>query len=260
MTIIPDDVVSYVFQFLSPQELARVNRVCTKWKQLGSNDRLWNAFDLKKIFPKLTIIDEKIWEKYIDLAVHQFTFEGLPPLNKRKLIPELIHMFALKIEKDAGITLLTLPHGLSLPKLRKSALSPKQGNPTGFLFIAPLVEKNQEKVVVEKTHRVAVTNFMLEDTKGLTANEHQQFAQKIGYKIPGFLTLNALNVLNRICSSEISRTHVSEPCPIPITLTRCLESDIVVGIEPFGLCASNGYDGDTGYPNVGISVMREVVD
>ncbi len=71
--------------------------------KIGKAESLWKNFNLKKLFPKLEIIDEAVWKAHIDLNKYQLSFEDIPPNDNRQIIPLIKRLFCnLKIENDAG--------------------------------------------------------------------------------------------------------------------------------------------------------------
>ena len=58
---LPDELVLSIFSYLTPEDLGRASRVCRDWRKLTSDDLLWNAFDLDKIFPG-SIMSESYWK------------------------------------------------------------------------------------------------------------------------------------------------------------------------------------------------------
>ena len=132
-TVLPDDLVSHALSFLSPEDLARASGVCREWNKLSAD--LWQAFDLKKI---CKVIDQAVWERHVDLATLGLDASGAPAIDKRIAIP-FIKRLSRQVEGDAGVTLLTMPKGLTLNKLIALAAAPKQGPATQFRYIWPRI-------------------------------------------------------------------------------------------------------------------------
>jgi len=242
---VPKEIITEIFKFLSPEELAKACRVCKKWNELGCNPSLWSAFDLKKLFPALKILDEKIWQKYADLSALGLSVNDTTPSDNRKIIPKLKRLFAfLKIERGAGITLLTMPEGLSKEKLEEFAQSPKEGNPTRFRanIWHSIDEREHEDITVDKTYRIAITNSVLEGSRNLSAIAQQELVNKIGCEMPKLLEVSTLAILTYISSPKSSPVRLYSDNPW--TYTRCSEQNdgcnmIVGGFTPTSLAIGN---------------------
>jgi len=107
---VPEPLVLEIFKFASPETLARISCVCRRWKELASKPELWNAFDVQKLFPKLEIFNEAVWEKY---RVQLNLTLDASPLDKRVFIPAIF----IALRKDKTPTLLYMPQGLTRNKL-----------------------------------------------------------------------------------------------------------------------------------------------
>ncbi len=224
-----------IFGFLSPEDLGRTSCVCREWQVMASEDHLWRALDLKKIF-RLTLLDEKVWETHVDCAALGLDLTGAPPLTQNKetvrFLKGLCAQICAQVEGDAGITLLTLPKGLTLNKLEKLASSPKQGNAAKFLLWAG-VSKTFGDAPVDKTYRVLITNNVLKGSRMLTVYKQHELGEKMGWEMPGMLPVATLTIL----------TYMSSPAAFPIhlysndeprSLTRCKDQldggyNLVVG-------------------------------
>ncbi len=225
------ELVLHIFGFLSPKDLGQTACVYREWEMLSSDNSLWKAFDLKELFPSLKVIDETVWETHVDLTALGLSVEDAPPVDKRTEIQILKKLFAsLKIENNAGITVLTMPKGLTLNKLVTLAGSPKQGNSTSFRYILPHVLEKLGNNPVEKTYRVAITNSVLQGSRNLVSAQ-QELVNKLGCEMPGVLPATTLAILTYISSQAADPTRLYGDNPW--TYTRCCEQvggyNLVVG-------------------------------
>lgn len=267
---IPNELALHILSFLSPEALGQACRVCRKWNALGSDQSLWNAFDLKKLFPSLKVIDETVWKNYIDETLDWFdnlnltswlSFDDIPPQDKRADIPILKELFAsAEVEGDLGMTILTLPKGLSFQKLQFSATIRKNGG-IPFSIKTSLIASNfgamrAHDVTVDKTYRVVITNNVLKMSKGLSVEAKQRLVNEIGCEMPGVLPALSLAILTYFPS--LFRTHLYNDSPL--TSTHCSDQinqcNMVVGhFEPDAYriqgCAYNG-------DNSGVIAMRKL--
>jgi len=254
---VPKEIVGEIFKFLSPEDLARTARVCRKWNEVGSNESLWRAFDLKTLFPLLRELDEKTWQKYADLDALGLSVADATPPDNRKIIPELKRLFAsLKIEGNKGITLLTMPKGLSLNKLVQFARSPKEGNPTDFKRTWMEISETLGDITVGKTYRIAITNTVLEGSRNLSFAAQQELVNKSRCAVPKVLEVSTLAILTYISSPKSSPVRLYGDNPW--TYTRCPEQIIgynlvVGGFAPAGLFVGIGYANR----NYGVGALRK---
>ena len=254
---LPKDLRLVIFKFLEPKDLGRASRVCREWKELASMPSLWKVFDLKKLFPKLSVIHKGVWEKHVDIVSYGLSFEGEDRIDRREVIKNLYEMFAnLEIEGDAGITLMTIPEGHTFNKLVEFAASPKEGNKTGFSYIAPDLTKQFRDDPVKKTYLVALTNSVLKNSRNVMVEKQQNRLTELKCDLPDVLEASTLPILTYISSHEASPTRLYSDTPC--TFTRCL---IIKGWPFFvGDFAPGGLDVcslSCGLDNYGFGALRK---
>ena len=177
--------------------------------------------DLKMLFPKLEVLDEAIWETHVNLDALGMSIKDAAPIDANT-ISVLKTLFAsLLIEGDAGITLLTMPRGLTLNKLVKLAAFPKQGNEAKFRYIWDEVLKVLGDIPVDKTYRVAITNCVLEGSRDLSVDMQHELVKKMGCEMTGMLPAATLAILTYMSSREKSPTRLYSN--EPYAYTRCVE-------------------------------------
>ncbi|HSW86267.1 MAG TPA: F-box protein [Rhabdochlamydiaceae bacterium] len=228
--------IHHIFKFFSPEELCLASSVCRKWRVCASDESLWKAFDLTKLFPSLKIIDGRMWNAHFDLNVFGLSLRNEPILDKRKEIPFIKKLFAtLKIEGDAGITRLTLPQGLTFNKLVNLADSPKQGDPASFKDVWSYITKVLGEISVDKTQVIYISNSILEGSRNLDDEELPQFARGTGCEMPEVLPAATLAILTYVCFQK--RLYGADPW----TYTLCSGDIVVGGFGRSGLVASSLY-------------------
>ena len=201
------------------------------------------SLDLKKMFPKLEFLDEAIWETHVSLDALEMSVKDAAPIDAYT-ISILKTLFAsLQIEEDAGITLLTMPKGLTLNKLVKLASSPKQGNVAKFKYIWPDALKALGDTPVDKTYRVAITNNVLIGSRKLSVDKQRELVKKMGCEMPGMLPAATLAILTYMSSRAASPTRLFSS---DYTFTRCAEKVgsfnlVVGGFTPAGLRIDDNY-------------------
>ncbi|MCC5832171.1 MAG: F-box protein [Chlamydiales bacterium] len=240
----PLDIIIKIFTYLSVVELAKCGEISRKFRRLASDSCLWNAFDLKRISPLLKVFDESDWVTHFDISSFGLDVTDAPSLDKRKTIPNLKrHLSSLPIEGDAGITLLTIPKGLTLKKLLELARSTsKMEERTQFRNISDHIIREIGDISIDKTYRIIITNNILKKSRNLSIDEHIALVIKIGCEMPKVLEASVLLVVTFMISGESLYSN------IPVTYTRCSEqiSDYQLAVGGFmrdGVfvtrCASN---------------------
>ncbi|HSW87178.1 MAG TPA: F-box-like domain-containing protein [Rhabdochlamydiaceae bacterium] len=193
---VPEEIINHIFTFLSPKALCKAKGVCKEWERLASDERLWNAFDLARLFPSLKIIDGAVWNKYAGICV-----DDEPTLDRYTEIKRLTKLFAtLHIEGDAGITRFTLPKGLTFKILKELAKSPKEGNRTNLRISWMAVLEKLGDTPVENTRILYITNNVLKNTKGQPIKAVVNHVNGLGYRITEALPTAALSILTYISS------------------------------------------------------------
>jgi hypothetical protein len=200
---LPEEIILRVFGFLNEIELTKCGEVSRKWRRLASDPSLWNAFDLRKISPLLKVFDESDWAHHVDLSSFGLDVTDAPPLDKRRVIPVLRRcLYSFPIEENKGVTLLTIPKGLTFNKLVKLAESPKMGNITNFGYISHRVLKEIGNIPVDKTYRIVITNNVLKESQYSSVSKQKALLKKIGCEMPKTIEATALLVVTFMSSGE----------------------------------------------------------
>jgi hypothetical protein len=218
-----DELIFKIFAYLSATQLAKCAGISRTWKRVASDATLWNALDLRKISPSLKVFDESDWVTYVDLPSFGLTTKDAPRLDKRKAIPVLKRCLSFPVEGDKGVTLLTIPKGLTLNKLVKLAESPIKGNTTKFRYIWNCISNKFGDIEVDKTYRIVITNNVLKVITNnvlkwnLFPSNRETLLKRIGCEMPKLLEAAVLLVVTFMSSGE--RLYNDKPK----TYTRCSE-------------------------------------
>ncbi|MGB7128901.1 MAG: F-box protein [Candidatus Rhabdochlamydia sp.] len=179
---LPDEILLKIFGDLSPKDLCQATCVSKHWNQLASDKLIWQAFDLKKIFPSLKVIDQAVWQAHYKFAMLDLSIDDSPSFDKRVIILALQRLFtSLQIEGEAGITLLTLPKGLTIHKL-KTLL-----NCMTDCYYEPDFMEEFKHVSVDRTYTIAITNAILKGSERLPTIRQQDFIKEKGCEMPTML-------------------------------------------------------------------------
>lgn len=233
----PHEINHQIFSYLTPAELARCMQVSKEWKVFASSKSLWNAFDcryLRYFFPSIRIFNELDWATHFDLASLGISMEDAPLSDKRKEILALKRVLSsLPIEGNSGVTLLTIPKGLTLNKLIKLARSPKLGNAVNLGYIWNRISEEIGNIPVDKTYRIVITNNIFIESRDLSVSAQKNLVRKMGCEMPKILEAAALLVVTY--TSFWQRLYHNKPW----TYTCCSEQVdgqqlIIGGFAPCG--------------------------
>ena len=194
VTQLPNDLMSHAFSFLSTEDLASASRVCKEWQVSVSH--VWDSLDLRRVIPSLQVIDQTVWERHFHLAALGMDARGAPAIDRRVAIPFLKRLSS-HVEENAGITLLTMPKGLTFSKLIALVSAPKQGHATRIKFIWPRIKEMLGDVAVDKTYTVAITNSVLKESRNKAYGIQNELAQRNGGELPGVLTVAISGLFNK---------------------------------------------------------------
>lgn len=219
--VLPPEVRRYIFEFLSLEKWGQISCICKEWKMLTADNSLWESLNLKTLFPKLQILDAKTWKTHVDMATYELDVAADFRQDKQ-MIKTLKKFASLKIEGDAGITLLTIPKGLTFNKLMRLAQSPKQGRVTRIKdFGDHQIAKNFGNIPIDRTYRVIITNNILEKSRRTPRCHQEGIVELLGCQLPGVLEVATLAILTYISSTKILPTRLYNDNPR--TYTNCLE-------------------------------------
>lgn len=208
---LPQEVLLQIFQYLRAQGLARSLCVCRNWKNAASNEKLWNAvdlthIDLTKVFPELKIINEDTWRLYANKSdLKGLSFHGAALKVNYALIQKIAKIFkTVKVEGQAGMSIVVTPQGLSPNKLWKIAKFPKQGVNAiaSTRYISNSFTERLGDVCTSRASVFLITNDVVEGTKNHLPSSRQQTFSKLDAEAPDLLSIATLTVFTYFCSPE----------------------------------------------------------
>ncbi len=246
---VPKDVMQLIFMRLPTDQLFAVRRVCKLWHQIASR-----CLSLPRLFPEAPVIDRAVWERHIDLQKYGLVFEMVK--EPRPTVSDYVdvrHM-ASEVERGQGITILTLPKGLTLNKIIAFAAAPKVGNSTPFGHINPEVLRLYGDQSLEETVTVVVTNGVFNGSRNIDVAGQKALVKRLKCDMPELMPFMANMILSFISSDP------QEPLRLlgdaPLTFTRCKENvdgykTLVGGFAPggpyvFNVNLDRGNDGVAG--------------
>lgn len=218
---LPEEIIFQMFDLLTARELVCVSQVSRRWKRLASDGKLWNT-PLTKIFPTLKVFDSSDWSNYIkDLPSHGLSTAGELP-NRAYISILKQRLTSLSIENNAGLTLLTIPKGLTVNKIKQLGESMKGirvqwGN---YAFFKKLGD-----IPAERTYRILITNNVLERSRELTTEAQKEFVQALGWRCPKFLEATTLLITTFIKTDQ----RLTDLCTYTICEEIVFPHDSAVG-------------------------------
>jgi hypothetical protein len=218
----PSEIILNILSFLpSPEDLARASMVCKEFKMISEDSSLWEKFNLMQLFNTFKSIDQSVWEKHVDLQTMGLQIKEAPLLDKRVAILILKRLYSSPlVDKEAGVTYLVIPEGLSLNKLEKIAAAPKLGHPTKFTFVWTPVNALGD-LQVAKVRAVFITNAVLKGSRNQPILDQERMVKTVGGTLPDTLAMSALCMMTYITSTELPPTRLFNNNPE--TFTQCVE-------------------------------------
>jgi len=215
---VPKDVILTIFCYLGAFGLAKCREVCRSWKNLAFTKTLWDNLDLQKEVPSFTIktFDGSDWKTHVDLERFKLSVDDEPALDKRVVIPFLVKRISTsvhRIARNTGITILTMPKGLTLNKLVELAQSPKEGKSVPLADIPYFISDEMRNLPVNQTYRLIITNNVFEKQNGrLSFEDQDKLILEIGCTIPR--ALEAATLIAATCmrsNEEQDRPYYGDP-------------------------------------------------
>lgn len=175
-------------------------------------------------------LDKSAWEKH-DLEALGLSFDDVPDLDTRITSAISEGFTSLKVSANAGVTLLTIPKGLTLEKLKTLARLDDRS-----FFIDEGIPGFSD-APVPRTYSVLVTNAVLSGSKRLSEEQQERALARTGYDRARTIEIAALCILNYMDSSE-----GSEPTRLYSRgkYARCAE-ETRVGFAPEGFVVSEDW-------------------
>jgi hypothetical protein len=225
---LPEEIILITFSFLNAIQQAKCGAVSRRWRRLASDETLLAAFNPRNLSPLLKVFDESDWVTHVDLSAYGLTTEDIPPLDPRKATTLLERILSsplmTKIEENAGITLLTIPKGLTFNTLVKFVESIKMENKPKFTEIWNLFSSKLGDIPIDKTYRIVITNNIFKKSRNKSFTKQKDLVVKNGCEIPKALEATVLLIVTFLNSSN--RLYNDNPW----TFTRC--SDDIVADYP----------------------------
>lgn len=196
---LPQEVGLKVLSNLNAKELAVSTEVGKRWNQLTKEEALKDELNVKTLFKRVSFIDEATWQTKVDLAKYGLSFEGYC-VDQCKMIRELQKCLTWPIEKidgiKPGVTVITLPKGLSVNKLQK--LVP----PKVFGWVHPEFVKIYGDIEVSDAYTIIITDNVMEETRAKDTKTQLTVIEKHGGARPKAIEAITLLVLTFLISGK----------------------------------------------------------
>lgn len=176
-----EELILNIFSYLSTNELAKYQRVNSKWKVLMSDETLWKAL------PPIIAFGKKQWENYFGNIGEE------PPLpeNIHEILNKLCPFCPSKKVKETHMLVL-IPktvngNPLNLKALGKLVKALKMANPAKYKFRRTFENDDQ---ATDKSHWVMMTKDIIEESRNKSYTDQKaliaEFANKtrIDYEVP----------------------------------------------------------------------------
>ena len=227
-----NDALHGILELLPEETLSAFARVSTPLEYMGNHPILWRGSALKDRFPLLkNIFDKEAWGRIVNLnTLDGVSFEGEEEFSLRSAVDALRDIHHLKVEGDAGYTIITMPRGMTINKLKaliarfvaegKFPGNARQRNP-GFTFFWNHISEVYGNIFVDKPYTFVISNFVQEGSRGKSYNvQRASVTAAGGCELPQVLEAMTLLFLTYVASGERQERLYGDA---PRTFTRCLE-------------------------------------
>jgi len=270
-----EDIIFHIHGFLSHKDTAKTSEICRLWKKVANNPQIWVNSNLERAFsPNLSIIDEDVWQTYVDCPKLGLTTELSTKDKAYSKINAIVIMKQFnsytKVENQ-GITLLMIPNGLTINKLKTIAKFPMKGNGFDIKVDRSILDELGD-VATDKIYQVIITNNVLVGSKGRLIQPLVDHYKKCGLEIPKVLEVAALCTLTYIASSPPVcllprggiRTICSDKAAGHVTYVGDFQKETINNIgDKFSACLHLlTYEGHKNLSfvniSIGVSVMKTI--
>ena len=238
-------VLNTILDYLEPGELVTSATVNHQWKRLtdAALERNYSLDGLKRAYPGFNVIGKDFWAPYA--AAYGIDATEEPSLDKRtpRKLAYVVSRMSRYVEGGLGVTLLTMPKGLTFNKLIQFA----ENEHVPVYYVWPRVLEVLGNQEVTATQIVVITNSIFQGSRNSSATAQQACVKGMGCAMPEMLTVATL----AIATYKISPAGVPPTRLYPVgdpnwTFARCKESIdgrhlAVGGFAPSGLSASIDY-------------------
>ncbi|MBS0620005.1 MAG: hypothetical protein JSS61_00905 [Verrucomicrobia bacterium] len=148
---------------------------------------------------RCTVISPSIWEEHVDLEGHDLSFKDLKSRELQGSTPirDAVSDLVNHVEDDEGVSVIFIPKGHSLSKMRAIAKSAgiKEYDVEGFMDRISPAE-------TERAYVMVISNSLLCYSADKTPEERDQLVRKLGYEVPSTAELLTAIVFHRIIHSK----------------------------------------------------------
>ena len=245
-------VLNTIVDYLEPEELGKSALVNRQWKRL--TDAALSRYTLdgfKRAYPGFNVIGTDFWAPYAAAYGIDATDEPLDTRTLRERALAVSRM-SMHVEGGLGVTLLTMPKGLTFNKLIQFA----RDENVPIAYVWPSIFEILGNRGVTATQIAVITNSIFQGSRNSSVTAQQALVKGMGCEMPDMLTVATLAIA----------TYKNSPVGVPPTrlypdgdpnwtFTRCKETIegwhlVVGGFAPSGLRVADD-DDDNDFFGVG---------
>ncbi|MBS0620506.1 MAG: F-box protein [Verrucomicrobia bacterium] len=184
---LPVELLQDIFRYLSPRDHYNAAKVC----------KLWQANVHQVALERVPIIDQSVWEKYVNLQEHHLSFEGLVFPSREVLAPAALDL-AGHVENDQGVSIIVIPKGLSFSRLL--AIGRALGVPARFIWDP--VEPTIGAVETKQAYVAVLSNGILQGSRSKTIQARDKLVQEMGCEVPSVSDLLTAMIFHKVLFSK----------------------------------------------------------
>ncbi|MBS0620509.1 MAG: F-box protein [Verrucomicrobia bacterium] len=235
---LPVELLQDIFRYLSPRDQYNAAKVC----------ELWQANVHQVALERVPVIDQSVWERYVNLKQHGLSFEDLRFPSREALTKAALDL-AGHVEADQGVSIIAIPKGLSFSKL----LAIGEALEVRAEYIWGRIEPAIGAVETEQAYVAVLSNGVLQGSRSKSIEAQDELIQEMGCEVPSVADLLTAMIFHKVIFSK--RLFSDAPWTYSLTSDSADGYRLVIG----GFAASgfdvinHDYDG----VNVGAGGLRK---
>ncbi|MBS0620264.1 MAG: hypothetical protein JSS61_02255 [Verrucomicrobia bacterium] len=143
------------------------------------------------------VINEGVWKEHVDLEAYRLSFEGVVNPDEQSL-NSVITPMAERVRDFAGVSVITMPQGISIQKLLKIGVE----NGISPYSVWSQVLSQIGDVELEQPYVGVISNSLLGGTREMTVLKRDAHLEARGYQSPPLTALLAVCIFHKLITSQ----------------------------------------------------------
>lgn len=207
---LPQELIEKILELLSPDDLARASRLCTNWNAIVMQPKLWQAINLREVFPTVTFFLQDEWRTFCNLTgdpIFASLSVDVSDPDKREVIK------AIWVKLNPGkeyVFWLRLPN-LTMRMLIRLGMEPLKGNGLKNVWIDPRVVNTcvMDEASPEVAYILSETTVQKEDIENTYEAGDADVAKYPAHQVAEIIETLALPILMYVSSEPHQKRLLS---------------------------------------------------